>query len=736
MRFIFAGFILIVSFLPIFGSTHETTHSSFDDFSKGKLNQVSLHSDGYLLAAPALESLAEIDSPILWDAQPDSKGNLYVGTGNQGVVYKVDSDGEVTKVFEPNRLMTRALALDSKDRLYVAVSPDGTIYRVGRDGKVEVFLKLEDDYVWDLEFGKDGMLYVATGSHGMIYRIDTGAKKPEAEAFFDSEETHITSMAFEADGSLLAGSATHGLLYRVNTEGEGNVIYSTGEREVRAILPQKDGSIFFSSFNQPGRATTVKKSSSSSSSSSESSNASGTSFFTDTDSPSSSDSNSSPFYGITISARDSDSGTVYYMDQDGFVTNWWLENKTSIYSMAQLTNGKLLVGTGSEGKLYEVDKPGNWTLLHTLESGGEITGILPGKEKGIYFLICSNTGRILTLNTNESSEGFFESEVVDFDQVSRFGSFQVYSEPKRSNIAGVEVRGGNLESPDRTWTDWTELAGENGVFRNPLPPSRFMQYRILFPDGSVPPVHQVRFFSRTQNLAPLITRIEVLDSGYEAKSFTVQTTNNSVDLSRSLNTSVSAEFAKLANKPEQVKLFPRPGSRTVVWRFLDGNGDDLTYTVKLSALGGDTWVTLAEDQVENYLSFMAQGVADGFYRLKVIVSDDPSNPKSEAKTGEKISEVFLIDNTPPLILVDNYKRNGNQVTLKITASDSTSLIRKATYRLNGNDLDSIHPDDGILDESMENFTLILDSPPDSSKSLLMEVEDEVGNVTAITRRLD
>ena len=181
MKRIFPLLVLLSSTAFISARTHETIHSTFEDFSEGKLHQISLHTDGYLLSAPALESFAELDAPILWDAQTDSKGNLYVGTGNQGVIYKVSPGGEVETVFEPNRLMARALVVDSRDRLYVAVSPDGTIYRISKAGVVEVFLKMPDEYVWDLEFGEDDALYVASGSHGIIYRIDTGAKTPEAE---------------------------------------------------------------------------------------------------------------------------------------------------------------------------------------------------------------------------------------------------------------------------------------------------------------------------------------------------------------------------------------------------------------------------------------------------------------------------------------------------------------------------------------------------------------------------
>ena len=179
---------------------------------------------------------------------------------------------------------------------------------------------------------------------GLSIELILAQKHQKQKYFFDSEETHITSLAFESDGHLLAGSATHGLLYRIDSDGEGDVIYSTGEREIRTILPQPDGSIFFSSFNQRSRSTVVKKSSSSSSSSSQSSKSSGSSFFADSDEPSSKNDKVPPFYGITVSGKSNDSGVVYWMDPDGFVTNWWMGNKMSIYSLAQLPNGNLIFG--------------------------------------------------------------------------------------------------------------------------------------------------------------------------------------------------------------------------------------------------------------------------------------------------------------------------------------------------------------------------------------------------------
>ncbi len=736
MKFIrILPWLILVATPPAWGRTHETVQRSFNDFIKGELKGISLHSNGYLLAPPKLTQFADVDAPILWVAEMDSEGNLYVGTGNEGTIYKVDSEGEVTEVFKPNRLMSRALAIDSKDQLYVAISPEGGLYRISNDGTVEVFLSIPDAYVWDILVDEKDVLYIASGSHGIIYKVDSRSEEPEAEVFFDSEETHITTLAFDNDGNLLAGSATHGLLYRINKEGQGKVIYSTGDREIRRILGQPDGSIFFTSFNQPGRVTSKPKTSRDSSSSSQSSKSDGNSFFAEDKSPQSSGSSASSAFSMTVTGKTSTGSSLYRMDPDGFVTIWWQYKDDSIYSINELEDGGIVLGTGSQGHLYSVNKPGDWIFLHDLESGGEITEIINGPSDETYYLVCSNPGRILLLDTRERDDGFFQSKVVDFKQVSQFGSFQVFSEPNGKELVQVEVRAGNLEDPDRTWTDWTRLVAEKQIFDNPLPPARFLQYRLLFNGGGVAPVHQVRFFSKTQNLAPMVTSIKIMELGYEAKTIASQAPAPSVDLARSVNSSIEAEFEKLANKPKQVKVFEKPGSQTVVWRSLDGNDDDLIYKLQLSRLGEGNWITLADDIEYTYHSFNTNGFADGFYLLRVIASDEPSNPHAEAKSGEAVSDVFPIDNTPPVILLENFNRDGDTVTLKLTASDSTSLIRRATFRLNGNDLDSIHPDDGILDEQLETFTLELEAEEDSGTSLIVEIGDEVGNSTVLTRRL-
>src|SRR6478672_2500513 len=63
------------------------------DFLKGDLENLSLDARGQLTLGPASELVYETPSPFLWTVVPAPDGTLYVGTGNDGKVFKVDPQG-------------------------------------------------------------------------------------------------------------------------------------------------------------------------------------------------------------------------------------------------------------------------------------------------------------------------------------------------------------------------------------------------------------------------------------------------------------------------------------------------------------------------------------------------------------------------------------------------------------------------------------------------------------------
>ena len=51
---------------------------------------------------------------------------------------------------------------------------------------------------------------------------------------------------------------------------------------------------------------------------------------------------------------------------------------------------------------------------------------------------------------------------------------------------------------------------------------------------------------------------------------------------------------------------------------------------------------------EKVYSFDSSLLPDGSYQVKVVASDAPVHTDAEALTGEKVSEVFVVDTTPPM----------------------------------------------------------------------------------------
>src|SRR4051812_4405965 len=62
-------------------------------FLKGDIENLAIDAAGRLVPGPSTEQVYETAAPFLWSmvAQPD--GTLFIGTGNEGKVYRVDADG-------------------------------------------------------------------------------------------------------------------------------------------------------------------------------------------------------------------------------------------------------------------------------------------------------------------------------------------------------------------------------------------------------------------------------------------------------------------------------------------------------------------------------------------------------------------------------------------------------------------------------------------------------------------
>src|SRR3989338_4350086 len=109
--------------------------ATFDDFARGVFRGVSLSQEGAMTVAPALEEVFNSEQAMIWAVARDQHGNLYLGTGHSGKVFRLGPDWKSSLFYDAPEPDVFALAVDQEGQVYVGTSPEGKIYKVDRSGK-------------------------------------------------------------------------------------------------------------------------------------------------------------------------------------------------------------------------------------------------------------------------------------------------------------------------------------------------------------------------------------------------------------------------------------------------------------------------------------------------------------------------------------------------------------------------------------------------------------------------
>jgi sugar lactone lactonase YvrE len=725
---------LLASFIAFAASalavdTHVWQQDELNEFTRGTVKNLSIRSDGRLTLAPEFRQLADLATPYLWSVVEDSRGTLYCAggapTGATAKIFAVTAQGKSRTFAELSGLEIHALAIDREDRIYAATSPDSKIYRIGRDGKTELFFDTKAKYVWSMAFDRKGNLYAATGDQGVIYRVSPDGKGNE---FFRTEEAHARSMVIDGNGNLIVGTEPGGYILRITPEGKSFVLYQTSKREVTA-LAEHDGTIYAAAAGgHPVQPTTLGLPSAAPgvSASETVTRVSAAQQQQQPQQPGAPPSLSTTLSFLAGGGSTAGGSDFYRVDQDGFAEKLWSSPSDVIYAIGFDRDGKPILGTGNRGIIYRVDSATMATQLINAPPT-QVTGFLSGRNGTIY-AVTGNVGQIYAVGPGYEKSGYLESEVLDVGSFAYWGKAHLTLD-LHGGKAELNTRSGNVNRPQRNWSEWAQvdLAPVGGQV--PSPPARFLQYRLTLEaanDGQSPAVNTIQIAYLPRNIAPIVKVIEVVDANYKASAtpnFLEQHTTasgspTSITLPALGASRKSAPSVASLESAAGLTLQYAKGYITARWSAADENGDSLFYRVEIRGKDEKVWRLVKDKLEDTHFSFDGSTFADGEYVLRVIASDAPSNTPAEALTGSLVSESFTIDNTPPRITPEGQSEEQGQTVVRFSAKDALSWLDKAEYSVNGGDWTLLNPVNRVSDSQQLHYELRLPRSNNSAEEIV------------------
>jgi len=720
-------------------NTHLWTQSQLDEFEKGTPEGVEIESGGHLRQGPGLKNLLTTPSTFVWSVAVDKGGVAYLGTGSPATVLRAGPDGKTFPLLETKDVSVQALVMGPDGALYAATLPSGKVYRLNpaatesqTEESATVVFDLaktvtgqnaaaartdgdksdgdksgqESRYIWAMTFDREGQLYIATGNPAAVFRVAVSKPGSKAEEFFKSDESHIRSLAWDAKGNLIAGSDGSGLVYRINTDGKGYVLFEAPRREITSIAVGANGTIYVASVGDKSRNPLPPL----------------------------------PVQGqgsisITIvnpqstqAANESTTvpeGTEIYAITEGQAPRkLWASKDDIVYGLAARANG-LLALSGNRGHIYRIDDDGEYADVGHLDAQ---QGLCLATDGDGLLIGTGNTGKLVEFGAADKHE--YASDVLDTGAMARFGRVEI--EPG-SNGYQILTRSGNVEQPVRGWTDWEPL--HEGVVASAS--GRFLQWKaVLEPNGMLGSVG-VNYLP--VNAAPVVEELVVVP-GARWTSQTPSTSQPTVNISLpSSAAGVTYDTGTSASTPLQAVK-----DRTAItgrWAAHDDNGDDLTYSIFLRGDGESVWRMLKDKITEKAYSFDADLIPDGGYEAKVVASDSPSHNPGDALTGEKVSDRFVVDTTPPVVTLRAEMGSGGcehapcpkSIHVSFDAADAASPIAHAEYSLDAGPWQFVAPVGVISDSKHEKYDFSIDLESGGAKTaehlITVRVYDRYDNVS-------
>ena len=668
---------ILATALPLVASAALATTTRFfrqttaKDFEEGEATSSMILPTGAVVPGSKTTRL-ELDAAFAWCATLSPDGRIaYFGTGDQGRIYSVPvqaSAGDPKKLAEIDAPWVTALAARSNGSLLAGSTPGGRIFSVdGKTGASRPFAKLPAEHVWALlSDGKGGNTYAATGIPGQVFLIDGKGKE---RLLWDSGDKHVMALAWAGNGALLAGTADQAILYRIHPDGRAEALHDFEANEIRAIVRVAGATYLavnaFEKANdlpagpqpgaQPGKGTKLPAA-------------------------------SAPASGAQPrSDQVKAHAAVYRLNDDGGIEQVLALGDGYFTALLAGPGGQIYAASGTQGKIHRISSDRTVALAIDLPERQALS--LVSTPDGLL-VGTGDVGAIFRVRSAGAGEASYLSKVLDADGPAYWGHLHWTG----SADLVFETRAGNTGKPDKSWGDWRKLesithrdhegqgkvAGDHG---------RYLQYRVGLPEKSSV-LRDVLAYYVPHNQRARVTEVYLADAG-------------PAPVAAGVGGSTGSQAAGTAGTRAHSPILK------LRWKVENPDNDEIIYRLWFRQEGESVWRPLGgpDPLSKPEYDWNTDSVPDGRYLIRVWASDEKVTPADRALDFTYEAPSFLVDNTRPVVA--DLQAQLPRVTGR--AHDDASVISQIEFSVDGNDWRPVSPDDGILDQRAEAFSIQLPS---------------------------
>jgi hypothetical protein len=660
---------------------------SFDDLAAGEPSGTSVLSEGSLVLSPDHRRTEVPDASYVWSAVPGPRGVAYLVAGTPGRLFEL-SGGELTLLFEDATADFPALAVGYGGDLFVGTAPGGQVHRVHPDGASELFHDTGQGYVWSMAYSREHGLLVGTGSPARVLSLDA---RGEAHVVYESGESSVTVLACVGD-RVLAGTSGSGLLVDVTPGRDAAVLFDAPSEEISAAARSEDGEVYFASASV-SLADALDR---------------------DTGS------------GSTMGE-----GAVWRTTPAGGVVGLWDSPDVPITALGNGPGGAVWAGTGAKGTLVSVGPRGKSDLVASLDAEEVLSIVGSG---GQTLVATGAPGTVYAFGQGVAASGSYESGVFEGGSACVWGEMRWRAEEPDGARVALFTRSGNTAEPDETWSEWAPVE-DAGHAQGPVRsrPAQNLQWKAALERGSggeSPVLHSVEVAYLEENLPPRLGSLVVHDPGSVETDAGPGAGPATQTLPGGLEITYSIDPARAGARDLPLLL---RGMRAAEWEAMDPNDDRLIYSVWIRSEDETVWRLLEKDIERTAHAWDTASMTDGFYRVKVVVTDRLDNAPERAGADSLASAPFLVDGTPPAVADLDVKAGGGRVTVSGGVRDLLSPVDRVEVAVDYGEWKSAFAEDGLFDSPDERFRILLDDVGAGEHTVAVRATDRAGNSAAVTR---